>query len=93
MLNIHSVHEGYMREKPKDYLDALTYIESFNVKQRQKEEKRLKNRKQKSGQMEMETAANDESTHGEEIDQVDAPDDDTERKQIEQEMFLLETEK
>lgn len=91
VLGIHSVNEEYLANKPTDYQDFKTYIEAFNQKKRQKDEKRWKNRKPQPGPMELEPEtdrSNEEVAEGME----EQADDSEEREKMQQEMFLLETE-
>lgn len=90
VLSIHSVHDDYMKEKPKDYNDSLTFIESFNVKQRQKDDKRWKNKRLKGGPMEVE-ALTEQYDEAKEDTMEHVEDEVDEQQQVEQEMFLLET--
>lgn len=87
VLNLHSVHDGYMSQKPNYYQGYQQYIADFDAKQGKKDLQRTQRRDQKKMDCQEGSQTSQEPKKVEE----EMPDETESRDKIDQEMFLLES--
>ncbi|XP_063701232.1 snurportin-1 [Culicoides brevitarsis] len=90
VLNLHSVHEAYMSQKPSHYEGYKQYIAEFDAKQAKKVDQRTQRREQRKS-TKMDCQDESQSTSKESEEKPEEEEIET-RDKIDQEMFLLECE-
>lgn len=85
VLNLHSVHDSYLSQKPNYYEGYQKYIADFEAKQAKKDLQRTLKKEQKKMDYQEGDQPNSESPKKEEQEEADVP------NKIDQEMFLLES--